>query len=70
MERSTLTEGNTVLKAGAFQDCETVSALLGQMVGAASTCWDNLGGAGAFDTENAREVVVIGQARLVELAAR
>jgi hypothetical protein len=50
-----------------FDDVESVDELLGQMVGAASVCWENPGGAGIFDSTEAKKVVDEGLARLEQI---
>jgi hypothetical protein len=50
-----------------FADVEDVSALIYQTVGAGSVCWENPGGAGIFDDQQARQVAQDCLVRLSEL---
>jgi hypothetical protein len=50
-----------------FEDAKTIQELVYQTVGAGSVCWENLGGAGVFDSEKAREVATDALNRLGEL---
>lgn len=49
-----LNDGGVVVSAMSREELERV---LGEAVGAASTCWANLEGAGVFDDAKARQVV-------------
>jgi hypothetical protein len=53
-----------------FADVNTEAEVLGQMVGAGSTCWDKLGDSGVFDEGFAVQVVKQGQARLKEIRSQ
>lgn len=50
-----------------FEDCETVTELLGQLVGAASMCWESPEGAGVFDSQRASFLVDSALERLISL---
>lgn len=50
-----------------FNEVAGVEELLGQMVGAGSTCWTNLSHTGEFDSLTAKRIVEHGVARLDEL---
>lgn len=40
-----------------FADVNDVQELMGQMIGAASTCWENLSSAGVFDSTKAKAIL-------------
>ncbi len=50
-----------------FDECETPAELLGQLAGAASVCWTNIGEAGVFQSERAAEIVDAALDRLIAL---
>lgn len=50
-----------------FADAETPTELLGQLAGAASVCWENVGAAGVFDSERATALVDAALERLITL---
>lgn len=50
-----------------FHKVTTVQELMYQVVGAGSVCWENPGGAGIFDTDEARAVATEGLQRLFQL---
>jgi len=50
-----------------FADCCGIEELVYQLVGAGSTCWQNLSGAGVFDSTLASQVGADGLARLSEI---
>lgn len=39
-----------------FADCQSIEEVIFQAIGAGSTCWDNLSGAGIFESEKAKEI--------------
>lgn len=39
-----------------FDDCDTIEEIIGQAIGAGSTCWNNLVDAGEFDSARAVEI--------------
>lgn len=47
-----------------FDRCESIDDYVFQALGAASVCWDDVSGAGVFDSERA---VAIGQALLIKI---
>ena len=53
-----------------FQDADTVSALLHQLAGFASVCWENPEGAGVFQSEQAHAACLEAEERLREIQAR
>ena len=53
-----------------FQDADTVSALLHQLAGFASVCWENPAGAGVFQSEQAHAACLEAEERLREIQAR
>lgn len=53
--------------ANRFEDTTTIQELVYQMVGAGSTCWENLKGAGIFDDAEANAVASEGLQRMLEL---
>ncbi|MGK2880620.1 MAG: hypothetical protein ACSLE6_07425 [Mycobacterium sp.] len=61
------TEGAAVPRRNMFAGVESVSELLGQVVGAGSVCWENPGGAGVFDDGQARKVVADAEDQLAFL---
>lgn len=52
-----------------FRHCTTRDELLGQLAGAASTCWENLDGAGVFQSERASDYVIAALERLFQIEA-
>lgn len=50
-----------------FKDCTGIEELVGQLVGAGSTCWENLSAAGEFDDTLAARFAQDGTARLSQL---
>jgi len=52
-----------------FADCTSVTELIYQLVGAASVCWENPGGAGIFDNAEASVTAREALYRLQELEA-
>lgn len=48
-------------------EAENIEALIAMCVGAGSTCWTNLGGAGEFDTTKALQVVADARERFDQL---
>lgn len=50
-----------------FDDAETITELVHQIVGAGSTCWVGGTGSSLFDSEMALEVANAGINRLIEL---
>lgn len=57
----------SVSRPNRFRSADTVSALLGQLAGAASTCWDNLSEAGNYMPDLALEFVKEAEERLREI---
>lgn len=51
----------------AFAECRTRTEVLGQLAGAASTCWSTLEGAGVFDSQQAYRFVTDAERRLEEI---
>lgn len=50
-----------------FADAESVESLIRQLIGAGSTCWSNLMGAGEFLSDQALTFSEHGHARLREI---
>jgi hypothetical protein len=50
-----------------FSDCDSIEEVVGEAVGAGSTCWTHLGGAGVFQSELAGEIVEHAVVRIREL---
>lgn len=50
-----------------FEDAEDVTELIHQVIGAGSMCWENLSGAGVFDSTEAAKIGSDAVARLSEL---
>lgn len=53
--------------ANLFHDAEDIPALIYQLVGAGSTCWENLSGTGVFQDEKAKKFAEDALIRLEEL---
>lgn len=51
-----------------FAEAPDVRALIHQIIGAGSMCWENLGWAGVFDSELAAQIAENALSRLDELA--
>lgn len=54
-------------KKNLFDDCDNLQAVLGQLAGYASGCWENLRGAGVFNSSAAGTGVLHAEARIKEL---
>lgn len=47
----------SILFSGKESDPDTLESVIGQAVGAASVCWENMEGTGVFQDDRARQIV-------------
>lgn len=47
----------SVLFTGSESDPEDLQGVIGQAIGAASMCWENMSGTGIFDSTRARQIL-------------
>jgi hypothetical protein len=58
---------NSMSGENLFKDCDGIEELVGQLVGAGSTCWTNLDGAGEFDGSLGKRFAEDGVKRLSQI---
>lgn len=57
------------MSANRFADCEDITQVVFQAVGAGSVCWENMSGTGIFQDDQARNVGDDAVARIHEILA-